>query len=289
MKKYKSTFLLALIAGASLMSFSFFNETGTISTYHADDLDEVLFTANPPVARTGAPGEGNCTACHSGSTQSAAGTVDYLFSEPSNVYYPDQTYSITLSVPSGPKNGFELTILDGLNEVAGTFTAGTNSSIASSGGRNYIRHSASTGVTSWTFDWTAPDSDLGNLTVYYAFVKADNAGGNSGDEIFLGQETISIAGDVSMTDFELLENSFAAYANTETKMLNLKYETLKSSNVNLNLLDLSGKLVYQENFGQVGQGKQKAEIDYSRISKSGVYFVSLLIDNYAVNKKVYLH
>lgn len=288
MKKTQQKLIVTSLLLLAVGSFSFFDKSGTISTYHADEVDELLFTANPPGARTGAPGEGNCTACHSGSTQSAAGVVDYTFSEPSNTYYPNQTYTITLSVPSGPKNGFELTILDASDNAAGTFTAGTNSSIISSGGRNYIRHSASTGVTSFSFDWDAPATDLGNLTVYYSFVKADNAGGNSGDEIYLGQESISIAADVGFTDYQLLQNSFNAYANENTKQINLEYETLTNSSVTVNLMDLSGKMIYRENLGQKSPGKHKQKLNYDDVSQSGVYFVSLLIDNYAINKKVFL-
>lgn len=290
MKKLQTTLLILAFPVIVLACFSFFNTTGTISTYHEiDEVDELLFTANPPVARTGAPGEGNCTACHSGSTQSAAGVVDYTFSEPSNFYYPDSTYSITLSVPSGVKNGFEMTILDGSNNAAGTFTAGSGSSTASSGGRNYIRHSASTGVTSWSFDWTAPDSDLGNLTVYYSFVKANNNGQNSGDEIYLGQESISVAGDVGFTEYQQLQEAFQVYADANSKVININYQTIQSSRVQLNLIDMSGRLIYRQDFGQKGPGNYTENVDYGAIPKTGVYFVSLLINNYAVNQKIFLN
>ncbi len=285
------TALLVLISSVIVLGcLSFFNATGTISTYHeVDDVDQLLFSANPPVARTGAPGEGNCTACHAGSTQSAVGVVDYTFSEPSNIYYPDSTYSITLSVPSGVKNGFEMTILDGSDNAAGTFTAGTGSSTASSGGRNYIRHSVSTGITSWSFDWTAPDSDLGNLTVYYSFIKANNNGQNSGDEIYLGQESIFVAGDAGFTEHQQLQEAFQVYADANLKLININYQTIQSSRVQLNLIDISGKLIYREDFGQKGPGKYSEKFDYGPIPKTGVYFVSLLINNYAVNQKIFLN
>src|SRR5687767_8205513 len=137
--------------------FLFKSSQGKVETYHQSAPPALLSSVNPPAGRTGAPGESNCTvSCHGGSTQSAAGIIDLTFSGAGNEYIVDEHYSFTISIASGSKNGFEATILDSNNTKAGTFTAGTNYSLANSGGRQYVRHSVSTGITSWTFNWTAP-------------------------------------------------------------------------------------------------------------------------------------
>lgn len=268
---------------------SFYSQKGHLSAYHSDGIETLYFTANPPAQRTGAPGEANCTACHAGTAQSAAGTVTVDFSDPLNEYLPGQSYTITISVASSIKSGFQMTILDGNDDAAGTFTAGTNTSTTTGGGRNYIRHSSSIGLTSFTFTWNAPAADMGDLTAYYAFVKADNAGGNGGDQIFIGQESISIAANAELTVYEKLSQSLDLKIDALNKQLNLSFSTLEPSNVVLNLMDISGKLVYKQDLGQMGQGDYSELIDYATVSKPGVYFVSLLINNYAVNQKVFLY
>ncbi|MEX1000668.1 MAG: Reeler domain-containing protein [Crocinitomicaceae bacterium] len=280
-------FLLFILTGA-ILGYSLNSSKGELTKYHADGYDELNFPQNPPLEKTGAPGEVNCTDCHSGTTQSAAGTITYDFSDPNNEYIPGQSYTVSLSIVAGARNGFEMTILDASNTAAGTFTAGTNTSTASSGGREYIRHSASDGITSWSFTWNAPSTDMGNLTAYYAFNETNNNGTNQGDQIYLGQETILIHPMASVTDLEKLENKFSVVVDQSSKQVKLNYHVLNISGVQLNVIDLSGKLIYRESLGDKPKGNYQHTLDYSTFDKGGVYFVSLLIGNYALDQKVYL-
>lgn len=265
------------------------DEEGSFSKYHADGVEGVNFTANPPAAKTGAPGEGNCTDCHNGSTQSAAGTITYNFSDANDEYLPGQTYTIDLSIASGAKNGFQMTILDASDNAAGTFTAGTNSGTTSSGGREYIRQTSATGVTSWSFDWNAPASDMGDLTVYYSFNATDAGGSTANDVVYLGQETISISGSIGMTKYEELDNSYNVVFNNMTRELTLNYTPLEDSRVVLNVMDLSGKLIYAEDLGNRPSQPQMDVINGADFKRTGVYIVSVLVGNYALNRKVMIH
>lgn len=267
---------------------SHFDKNSQLSTYHNDGADIQLFSTNPPGGKTGAPGEGNCTDCHMGSTQSAAGTVTYAYSDLANEYLPGQSYTIDLSLASGVKNGFELTILDSNGDAAGDFTDGANTSTIVTNSKNYIRHSSSTGITSWSFTWNAPADDLGNLTVYYAVNVSNNAGNSGGDDVYLGQQTINIAADASATAYNQLDQSYNVIVDEQANQLKLIYSTLEYSDVNLNIIDMSGKLIYRESLGAKSPGNQTDLIDLSSFNKTGVYFVSLLIDNYAINRKVIL-
>ncbi|MEO9534375.1 MAG: choice-of-anchor V domain-containing protein [Crocinitomicaceae bacterium] len=276
--------LLLLIPIAGVLSFSYFDKEGTMSTYHNDGIDKLQYSANPPTQKTGAPGEGNCTDCHSGSTQSAAGTVNFTFSGTGLQYVPGQTYTMDV-VGNGVKNGFQLTVLDASDNAAGTFTAGTNSATTTAGGREYIYHTASSGISSWSFDWNAPATDMGNLTVYYSYNRSNDNGATSADVIYLGQEMLTVDPGASITAHQKLDQAFEAYIDN-SRQLNIKYQTLDYSKVQLNIIDMAGKLVYREDFGNKNPGAQTAQIDVSQINQSGIYFVSLLIDNEVVNRKV---
>src|SRR4029450_10014688 len=97
--------------------------------------------------------------------------------------------------PTRIRWGFELTVLDTSDEKAGDLqsTDGTTQIINNAGpggGRQYIEHtSAGTFVgqqngASWTFNWTAPATDVGPVTFYAAGNHANNDGNTSGDYIY---------------------------------------------------------------------------------------------------------
>ena len=281
--------LLLILPIAGLVGYSFYNKDAHLEKYHNDGIENVEFSSNPPLSKTGAPGESNCTDCHSGTTQSAAGTITYNFSGANDEYLPGQSYTIDLSIASGAKNGFQMTILDANNDAAGTFTAGTNTSTASAMSRNYIRHSASSGITSWSFTWNAPATDMGDLTVYYAFNETNNSGTNSGDQIYLGQESISINPSASMTEYDQLKSGYKVYVDEVAQQLKLQYSTLEPSDVVLNVIDLNGKLLLRKELGTKSAGEYNENIDLTEMYQSGVYFVSLLINNYAINQKIVLN
>jgi Leucine-rich repeat (LRR) protein len=271
----------------SFSVFSFLNEPGKISTYHADGIESVLSSSNPPAARTGAPGESNCTACHAGSTMSAEGVVSFTLSGGPE-YVPGETYPMTIATVGGPKNGFQLTILDESNNQAGTLEAGAGSGITSSGGRQYIRHTSSLGAGSWTFNWTAPDTDVGNLTVYYAVNKSNNNGSDSGDEVFLGNESIPVSGSASITSVERLDQDYKVFYDRGLHQLNLNYNLITDANVVINIQDLSGRLVDFRELGKQNPGTATHQLNLDKVDKAGFYIISLFIDNTVLNRKIYI-
>lgn len=101
------------------------------------------YSSGPPNARTGAPGEGNCTACHATfPLNSGTGLLEVAGLPPQ--YVPGATYplEIKLSDPSAQRWGFEFTILDQTGASAGTLTpAGANTQVSTGGafGRTYAK------------------------------------------------------------------------------------------------------------------------------------------------------
>ena len=280
--------ILFLIPIAGFLGFSYFDKEGSISTYHNDGIEGLMSSVNPPTGKTGAPGDGDCTGCHFGATQSAAGTITYAFSGANDEYTPGQSYSIDLSIAAGAKNGFQLTVLDASDNAAGTFNAGTNSAAVSAGGRQYIHQTAASGVTDWSFTWNAPSTNMGPLTVYYAFNASDDGGSTANDVIYLGQETIDPVDNASISKHDKLDKAYKVIVNGNASQMTLQYKTVDYSDVTLNVIDMSGKLVYREFLGAKSPGNQTDIIDISQFKHTGIYFVSLLIDNDVINRKVML-
>src|SRR5678815_691690 len=127
-------------------------------------------------------------------------------------YVPGQTYPITvthnnLTDATRLRWGFELTVLDTSDEKAGNLQNldGLTQVLNNQGpgsARQYIEHtSAGTFVgqqhtASWTFNWTAPPTDVGPVFFYAAGNQANNDGNTSGDYIY---KTFVISSPISAT------------------------------------------------------------------------------------------
>ncbi|MBK8464752.1 MAG: hypothetical protein IPL32_02895 [Chloracidobacterium sp.] len=155
----------------------------------------------PPTGRTGAPGETTCTSCHSQN----AGSGQFNIIAPAN-YVPGQTYVVQVQHATADGSraawGFQLTALNGTNTAAGTFaniTAVTRVRTAGSG-RIYIEQSGTgffpgqTGGATWSFNWTAPTTNVGPITMYAAGLQADNDGNESGDQTYTKTAAIQAGG-----------------------------------------------------------------------------------------------
>ncbi|HCX32071.1 MAG TPA: hypothetical protein DHU55_20230 [Blastocatellia bacterium] len=172
------------------------------------------FSSGPPAGYTAAPGEvpEACAECH---VPPDAGTGHISITAP-QTYVPGQTYQITVTHsntdPTRLRWGFELTALDTSDEKAGNLqnTDGLTQILNNAGpnsARQYIEHTAAGTFTgqqngaSWTFNWTAPATDIGTVTFYAAGNQANNDGNTSGDYIY---KTFVAAAPFSATaDFDL--------------------------------------------------------------------------------------
>jgi PKD repeat protein len=148
----------------------------------------------PPAALTGAPSDGYCTSCHSGSVISSGSNwanISLTTNIPTGGYTPGTTYTITYSLTQSgiTRYGFEATVLSSSNAMAGSLTAGSGSTLQTSGSRTYISHNSSGtlfsgGTGSWTFSWTAPSTGVGTVTFYTTMNAANNNGSETGDQIY---------------------------------------------------------------------------------------------------------
>lgn len=200
-------FILLPALLAATVGFLLSHNTGTGSVH--------AFSSGPPAGYAGAPQEEPeaCAECH---VPPDAGTGTISITAP-QTYVPGNTYLITVTNtntdPTRTRWGFQLTVLDNASdEKAGELqgTDGTTQVLNNAGpgsARQYIEHTA-TGTfvgqqngASWTFNWTAPATDVGPVTFYAAGNHANNDGNTSGDYVY--KTFVASAPASSIPDFAL--------------------------------------------------------------------------------------
>jgi len=108
---------------------------------------------------------------------------------------PGQTYAIEVRNTTADLSrlswGFSLTALNGSNANAGTFTnLNAFTRLRTGNGRNYMTQTLAgtfigqTRGSTWTFNWTAPATNVGPVTFYAAGMHANDDGGTDGDQTY---------------------------------------------------------------------------------------------------------
>lgn len=244
---------------------------------------------------TGAPGEGNCTQCHIGSVLD--GSSENVFSllnaqlQPVTSYNPGDTYTVGLQLSSDPaKKGFSATALDPSNSMAGSFTGdgsvgGTQD--FSSGGRDYVSHTLTSNTDStplWAWTWTAPSTNVGDVTFYVASNVANGNNQQTGDMIYLSQHVFGSVASVS--EEKSLEHSFNAGYNPTTNSVVVDFTSLTADAMSFNLVDMSGKSVYSKSMSDALVGSNKHTIPLPSSVENGMYVVNFFVGNNPMSTKI---
>lgn len=171
--------------------------------------------SGPAPTYTGAPGESNCTACHS-SFEANSGTGSVTISGLPANYLPGQQIPITVTTSQADAvlYGFQMTALDHDGGMVGTYTIPdamppiiqTDIGFVNGVERQYIEHTIN-GITptvfgskSWQFTWTAPSRRVGKVGFYAAGNGADSDGGTGGDYIYTTSGSILSGSAISSFD-----------------------------------------------------------------------------------------
>jgi hypothetical protein len=120
-------------------------------------------------------------------------------------YNPEQLYTLTVTIqdPGQERWGFEITVLDSSNNMAGSLSVAdsTNTQLSSSSGRQYIKHTTAgtfdgttDGPVSWSFNWLAPEPGTGTITFYAAGNAANSGTSNKQDYIYTTSASSDEAG-----------------------------------------------------------------------------------------------
>jgi hypothetical protein len=151
------------------------------------------FSSNPPLAKTGAPGEGTCAQCHGGG--SGGGTI-VVTSSAGTTYHPGVKQHLKVTVTDASANawGYEMTSVEASKPTTGTgvFKAVDKlSDVAKQGTKSYARQfndqQGKTKHVTFAIDWTPPKKNVGKITLYLAGV----AGNNGNDSVYASSLTLS--------------------------------------------------------------------------------------------------
>jgi len=278
--------LLFLIPVAGVIGLTFMSNTNeNFEKYHVDGVSFSDLSNAGQTGVTGAPGEANCTQCHSG-TVSAADATNGMTTT-ATTYQVGQTYSFAIGSLTNTTNGFQMTVLDNDGNKAGSFVDGApNTGIQTAGGKEYINHSSIT--QAWAVEWVAPATDMGPLTVYYALNAANGTGGNTGDEIFVGTHSLTSDETNGLTNHQKQDEKVNMFFNDNSNELNVKYSLKEKSNLMVQVVDLSGKIIEEVQLGQKSFGPHSSKVQLKNIQNEGIYIVSLFINNGIYSRKINL-
>jgi len=284
-------FSAVILAGVTLVSMSF-ETKGVYETFNSKNFHK-LNSGGASAGNTGAPGENNCTACHSGTIQSGTDFNILEWTDDTENYTPGATYSMELTLDdANAKNGFQLVALKASdNTQAGTIIVTDEvrtSLIPGSGGKQYLGHKAAGNTSSqWTFNWTAPATNVGDVILYVATNKTNNNGQTSGDVIRLSQHTF--AGptfSVSLTEYDKILASLGFIYNKETALLTLSFTAQESESLHINVMNIQGKSVLAHSLGLSYPGENEKEISMPNGLPTGIYIVNFFVGNKAFSEKI---
>lgn len=165
----------------------------------------LAYTEVPPARRTGAPGENTCFTCHNGGLNDGSGSLAIVGVPETYTPGSVHTISVTLTRAGSTCWGFELTCLktsDG--SAAGTLANTTPLTyVQISSGKTYVSHTTLNtpsdgtflgtvdGPVTWTFEWTAPPAQSGEVRFYAVGVAADASGDADGGDFVVTTSTPS--------------------------------------------------------------------------------------------------
>jgi hypothetical protein len=271
--------------------------------------DNVHKSAGAPVYVTNAPGEQTCSSpegtnpCHGGGIpdNSGAGTPSILFSG-GTIYVPGQTYTVTAKIthPVSNRFGFEIVSLkDSNNAFVGTLalidpnkTQTVQPTIGSFLDRIYVTHQligtypTTSHVGLWTYKWTAPPYNVGNISFYACYNAANNNNTNdAGDETYWAKITLTPS---AIGIEQVNKNSFniSVYPNPAKDFVNIEYEFNTPANVKADLINIEGKIVQQLIQQHQMQGEYKERVLLNESLSQGIYFVKNTIDGKEFLKKI---
>ena len=246
------------------------------------------YSSGPPNGRTDAPGEGNCTGCHSNfPLNSGSGTLGV--SGLSALYDADQDYDLVVSLddPDASRWGFEFTIIgDDGEEIGSLMSLDNQTQTSSTATRTYAKQTSigtqigtTDGVT-WTVRWTAPAAGSGDATIYLAGNAANGNFSTSGDYIYTTSQTwaensVSAAPMPMLAGAELKPN----FPNPFNPRTTIAYELASTKSVRVTIYSLSGRLVRTLVDGTRDEGRHEVQWDgldnHGLATPSGTYFYRL--------------
>jgi uncharacterized protein (TIGR03437 family) len=246
------------------------------------------YSGGPDPRKTGAPGDGLCIECHSPAANTGSGNVSVAFAS-GLTYTPGakQRLTVTVTDSAAKRWGFQLTARLATNETngqAGAFNSvdastqvicgdGSPKQAAgcpASAPLEFIEHTQSgNGSSTFTFDWTAPASDVGDVRFYVAGNAANGNGRNdAGDLIYTANYKLTAA--VTAPKPAITQGGVVNAWNSQPVFSDSSWVTLYGSNFT------TSQRTWRTD--EIVGGKLPTELDGVKVSINGkpayVYFIS---------------
>lgn len=277
----------------------------------------VYKTSGAHPGSTGAPGDLTCaqSGCHvTASVTQDSGLVNTLiYSQFDSTYTPGNNYTVTIQAMKAniSKFGFECVALkDSTNTNIGTFipieTTRTQkiSHMAGGGDLRYSMTHKTAGTTTstpgaiaWKMKWTAPATNVGTITFWYATNCTNNNGQNTGDQVFLSHFQIRpfIPADTTGSDSLLtvgikqfaLNSSLRAYQEGNSNYISINFAAYKEQQGQIMLYDGSGKLILEKKMMFV-PGHNMERVKLPENCCEGAYIVKVIAENKLYTNKILL-
>lgn len=235
--------------------------------------------------KTGSPGENDCTGCHTSFTvNSGPGSISISSPNLTNwQYVPGQVYQVDVTVtqPGVPLFGFGFEALRTSNNSNGGTLSITNSAetqlknaFVSGNNRTNVVHKEngglSTGTHTFSFNWTAPATNIGNIMFYTAGNAANNQDDSLNDYIY--KTTQLVTPFVSGMPGATANDMGSVFPNPAYDELTLVSNNLKKIS-EIELIDQAGRVVYNKGFHQ-----PVSDFNITGLScKAGIYFLKFRI------------
>lgn len=278
-----------------------FRTLGTISVIVSAVIGfSFVLSDNGIAGRVGSPGETTCntSGCHTGNPLNASGG-SVIIDAPglaNGQYFPGATYpiNVTVSRSGAAIFGFGFEALRSTGANAGTLAI-TNSSqtqlknaVILGNTRTNVVHQLNAGVSStgsktFSFNWTAPASGTGNVTLYAAGNATNGNGSTSGDFIYSTSlpltESLTSINEPLVSDFQV-----NLFPNPVVDQLNLTFESVKQGEMKIKLITLDGKTVGSERVNIAANTTKTVSIPAP--GKSGIYLVEMTLEGNTLVKRV---
>ena len=219
---------------------------------------------------SGSPGDGGntCAECHAGGSFSAS--LQITDDIPVGGYDLNTDYNITVtnSSTAASKYGFQVTAEKTSNDSkVGSFTSGTGSQAFSND--NYLTHTTSgNSQSSWSFTWTSPATDEGEIKFYSASVAANGTGSKSGDQVV----TTSTSGVTTLGIPAAKRLSFKTHPNPALEDVTIQLSS-DSEKATVQFYDYIGRLALTKNISSSNDKMNIKELS------SGVYILKVISED----------
>jgi len=244
----------------------------------------ISLPVQPPKAKTGAPGEGTCSDCHTGKGLNLGpGYVTLSFSGAGNQYKSNKNYTVTVTVvdTTEVRYGFQTVSLSDNDIMEGKITLldTSNSKIQKDGatGRKYVNNYYGTGNNVWTYRWKAPSTSVGAITFYGAGNATNGNDLKTGDNVYTTTMTVvPFSGNREADAFEGSASLLSVYPNPVSGAdFTVSFYVEEDGMVTADLFDLNGRYVEPLFHAAKEAGQHNDPVHLIKPVTAGVYLVAL--------------